>query len=801
MLPQGPRNLPNNRERQLPDSTRLVHSLQLWLRSLRFIASNPVSWLLVLCAALVVACSPQEKSAPGAIWEYADLRTLSQPDQQISSGDFIAGYARPAGSDFQLRFDLLDMSGPAENDFYVALDYRPGGSHHLPINGESDIAWDTLLFLPADGLPQAFSPASPTEISLESGVEFQLPVQEDLIPRIVRIPWQDYVLVSINQASIPHSSKGIEIQAFSTAPGVEKISDSIGPFSSNGTAPGQAALLLTFWNSFPAYSPAQALRKWDGAHTGPYGERHGLSILLDNVRRYTVPVVLLDLRAPAVLSALDHLGAVPLVRDLQTAKLLTLPDSLPGSPSFPLFPDGLPEWTPAYYPDYANLVSERFDLPPSDMLYLPRTFEDIPEGYSLYFSLPDQNSRLEPRIPLPPQTSQDPQATADGLPLTIRKNLLNNALNLDADPASYPLLVLGGDLQDSAFADPASAAATLSYIANHPWIKPLNRDDLHVLPRQTEPQYLPGITKPSDTALFAPSPMLSILPEPEINQSNPLYQAAWESALSLYAPLPPEPDNLPQLRSNYTGQPGILLSAAQWADEPYSRLDCQSDLDLDGIPECILSSEEQFAVIDQLGARLMAYFYRSDSGVHQIIAATAQLIVGLGDPSTWQLEALDGADPAGIHGAFSDTPPPWSRYLPTSMGDGITFTSPDQQIIKTYTLKEDGLVISYHSSEPAVSRIPIAIDPWRRFSPGWSEQYLYLPIEGGYQISAADDIAIKVLSDLPMQAFSFTDSLELLDSPEDPNFDYPRGHYLPFPFTVLEFNGQGDFSIRIEPVP
>jgi len=777
----------------------LDHSLQLWLRLFRFAVSNPISWLLILCAGLVAACSPQERSAPGAIWDYADLRTLSQSDQHISSGDFIAGYARSAGSDFQLRFDLLAMTEPQENDFYVALDYGPGGSHHLPINGEADIAWDTLLSLPAAGLPQAFSPTSPNELSPESGAEFQSLVEEDLIPRIIRIPWQDYVLISINQSSIPRSSKGIKIQAFSTAPGVKKISDSIGPFSSNGTPPEQAPLQLTFWNAFPAYSPAQALRKWDGAHTGPYGERHGLSILLDNVRRYAVPVVLLDLRTPAVLSALDHMGAVPLVKNLQTAKLLTLPDSLPGSPSFPLFPDGLPEWTPAYYPDYAKLVSERFDLPLSDILYLPRTFEDSPEGYSLYFSPPEQIPPYARGIPLPPQTPQDPQATADGLPLTIRNQLLNNALTRDANPASYPLLVLGGDLQTSAFADPASAAATLSYIANHPWIKPLNRDDLHVLPRKTEPQFLPGITNRSDTALFSPSPILSILPEPDINQSNPLYLAAWDSALSLYAPLPPEPTNLPQLRSGYSGQPGILLAAAHWADEPHSRQDCQSDLDLDGIPECILSSEDQFAVIDQLGARLIAYFYQSDSGVHQLIAPTAQLIVGLGDPSTWQLDALDGADPAGMHGAFADTPPPWSRYLPTSNGDGITFTSPDQRIMKTYTLNVDGLAIAYQSSESAVSRIPIAIDPWLRFSPGWSDQHRYQPIEGGYRFAAANNGAIEVLSNLPLRVFSFTDSLSVLDSPEDPNFDYPRGHYLPFPFTVIEFDGQGDFWFDIKP--
>jgi hypothetical protein len=99
-------------------------------------------------------------------------------------------------------------------------------------------------------------------------------------------------------------------------------------------------LLLAFWDIFPAFSPAQSIRKWDGAHTGPYGERHGLALLLKNIKRYSTPAVLLDLRSPPALSALDHMQALSLVRELVNRKLLILPDVLPGSPSFPIFPRG-----------------------------------------------------------------------------------------------------------------------------------------------------------------------------------------------------------------------------------------------------------------------------------------------------------------------------------------------------------------------------------------------------------------------------------------------------------------------------
>jgi hypothetical protein len=799
MLPQGPKKSPNKRERLMLIWFKLVHSLHLWLRPLRPPSTSFISISLILCACLVAGCSPQEKSKPGDPWDYADLRLLSPSDLDASPGDFIAGYSRSAGSDFQLRFDLLEITENPANDFYIALDYQPGGSYQLPILGSTDIAWDTLLFLPTSGIPQAFSPAAFGEFPEFFGDAAQPAGHESPIPRIIRIPWQDYILVSINQSFIPSEPKGIKIQAFSTAPVSDRIRDSIGPFSSESIPPEQAPLLLTFWNSFPAYSPAQALRKWDGAHTGPFGERHGLAILLNNIHKYSIPVVLLDLRSPAVLSALDHLDALPQIKELETEQLLTLPDSLPGSPSFPLFPDGLPGWTPAYYPEYTNQISNRFGLAPSKILYLPRTIESTPQDYSLYFAPADQNSSLEPQIPLPPQIPEESQAAPDGLPLIIRKQLLTNALQRTEGPGTFPLLVLGGDLQESAFADPASSAATLSYIANHPWIKPLDKHDLLTLPRQTKPQYLPGRSAVSKTEQFSPSVILSNLPDPATTRFNQIHQEAWNSAISLYSPLPPEPESLAGLRSNYTGQPGILLAAAQWSDEPHARMDCQSDLDLDGTPECILSTDTQYAVIDQLGARLIAYFYRTDSGIHQIIAPTSQLIVGLGDPSTWQLDAQDGADPAGIHGAFADSPPPWSLYIPSSNGDGITFTSPDQAIIKTYAFKEGGLLVTYHSADPASGGIPVAIDPWRRFSPNWSDFFQYQPVENGYQIAGADDLAIDFISSLPLTAYSFTDSQAFLDSPEDPNFDYPQGHYLPFPFTILEYQGQGDFWFHIKP--
>jgi hypothetical protein len=753
---------------------------------------------------LIVSCAPQEEVNPGSSWDYADLRFLSSHKDLLSAGDFIAGYARDAGSDLQLRFDLLEVELDQDSDFYVALDTAPGGLNQLPIKATTEIEWDTLLVLPASGNPRAYK-SSNFDVN-NSDLEFtdQYQIRNDLIPRLVKIAWQDYILISINRASLPLTTKGFNIQAFSTEPGSIVVKDSIGPFSSESLPPKQAPILLTFWNSFPAYTPAQTLRRWDGAHTGPFGERHGLSILLKNVQQTGVPVALLDLRNQFSLSALDYLGALPLIKELVSKKLLILPEPLPGSPSYPVFPEGLPDWAPDKYLQDLRDTSHQFDLPASAIFYAPNQVESITGDYWLIFGSGDdlyQSTHQGKFLPIPPQTSDELQATPDGLPVAIRKQLIDNALQVNLGRGYYPLMILGGSLPSTSFADPASAAATLSYIANHPWIKPLNEHDLQTLPSRYSPQLLPGVTTAVPQEGYLPANALTNLPNPRENDRNPLFQSAWDSALSLYAPLPPEPEILPDLRSNYAGQPGITLAAAKWADSPQPRSDCLTDPDYDGVPECILASNRQFAVIDIEGARLVAYYVLSKSGIHQIIAPTSQFIVGLGDPSSWLLNAGEGADSAGIHGAFVDSPPPWMQYELSTNGEGISFTTVEQGITKIFSLSDSELNVKYLSPQPITVQIPIAIDPWGRFSPGWSDAYHCQSIQYGYSCRIEDVFEVEIVTDSSISAKLFTDSQEKLAIPEDPNFNYPAGHYLPFPIALLEIESQGEFTVQFRTSP
>jgi hypothetical protein len=750
---------------------------------------------------VLFGCAPQDEILPGDKWDYADLRTISDYGDVDPQLDFIAGYTRVAGRDLQIRLDFIDLQITANYDIYLALDTKPGGTSALPIDGVAEIEWDTLLILPASGIPKALFPGSQPPRLDESVTVSGFVTREDLIPRIIRIPWQDYILTSLNLSSFPESRFSFKLQAFSTEEGSSIIKDSIGPFRSDALPPARAPLVLAFWNTFPAYTPAQSLRRWDGAHTGPYGERHGLYILLNNVRKTNVPVILLDLRQPTSLSALDYMGALPLIQELEKRDLLVLPDLLPGSPTYPYFPIGLPDYATSRYLEDITSVSKKFGLKSSDILYAPNLFNKSAENYRLVFTpLDDTNIDHYSEsgfLPVPHEKNTQVSATIDGLAVPIRKLLLRNAMDLNDGLVDFPLLILGGSLLESVFGDPQSAAASLSYISNHPWIHPLDKDELRSLPSRTAPQILPGTTSPSQIELFSPSVVLENLPDPVKYPNNPLYKSAWDSVFSLYAPLPPEPETLALLRSNYTGQSGITLEAASWADDPRPRQDCSTDLDNDGTNECILASDRIFAVFDLEGARLLAYYLFTGNEIHQIVGPTTQFIVGLADPSVWRIDAGEGADTAGIHGAFVDQPAPWNLFDVTLAENFIEFTSPDNLVMKRFSLLPTGMRVEYHNPNSLNLQIPIAIDPWTRRSPGWFKLHSEHTISNGYLIRFDDQTEVEIITDAPMTVHNFQDSQAKLAFPEDPNYDYPQGHYVPYPMTILDINSADGFILEI----
>ncbi|MDP2735844.1 MAG: hypothetical protein Q8P12_06580, partial [bacterium] len=112
-------------------------------------------------------------------------------------------------------------------------------------------------------------------------------------------------------------------------PGAQTAADVLGPVPSDAREIRKAELLLVYWNTFSAHTPAEALRSWDGAHGGPAGERFGLRYLLEAVQEFLFPITLLDLNSPTKLAGLEFLGHLSSIQSLQAQGLLSLPQSLP----------------------------------------------------------------------------------------------------------------------------------------------------------------------------------------------------------------------------------------------------------------------------------------------------------------------------------------------------------------------------------------------------------------------------------------------------------------------------------------
>ncbi len=55
-----------------------------------------------------------------------------------------------------------------------------------------------------------------------------------------------------------------------------------------------------------------------------------------------------------------------------------------------------------------------------------------------------------------------------------------------------------------------------------------------------------------------------------------------------------------------------------------------------------------------------------------------------------------------------------------------------------------------------------------------------------------------VRSDADLTAWSFESSRLFLGFPEDPDQQFPPGHYLPFPLALVTLRGEGSFSTWIE---
>jgi hypothetical protein len=697
--------------------------------------SRPYLFLLISILFLlpVVSCAPVS-SQQG--WTVADLRMLDPVDNTESpSTDILAVYTRTVGFDLEIRVDLLDL--PLDPDYHlqILLDTIPGGN-----------PWDMVIDIPAGSHPT------------------MTPADTNTIPRVIRDPWLDTVIVRINRRAVPRS---FSFRVTSYNSGEPYPTDETIPTWSDALPPAQrAALALVFWDVFPAATPAQALRLLDGAHTGPRGERHGLKHILDCAGKFGIPVALLDLKTPASLAALNYLGILPQIQNLVSRNLLILPDVAYADPANVSL-------------GYSRRVAAGFGLPASQFAYSP---SDIQVDYLAQFFPLDNTTQLARSgrtrlIPLP--ATEETQATQDGLLLEVRRALVNALFSGD----STRLVVLGGDLPHSTWGNEDMAGPTFAWLAAHPWIQPLTAEDLITFPEISTSVLASGSTS------VTPSHLVGLTNAP----GNSLTASAWQTYFMFTSPTSDE--KLKALRVNYIGQVGELLAAARWAEHPSIYSGCDQDLNGDDQSECVISNLQFFAILNPAGARLTNLFYLNGKVPHQLVGPSSQFTIGLSDSSEWHPELGQAADPSVIPGAFSDNSLSWTDYAPGVTPGSIEFTSQDATRIKTYTLLDNGIEITYRTSSPVSTLIPLALDPQAFYS--GPTVYTGSLASTTWTWGQTNGIQVEVAADSPFSVRSFTDSLPYLSQPEDPDRAYPAGHYLPFPLSVVDIMGNGSFSVQI----
>lgn len=773
--------------------------------------------ILILCLCIFLSgCLPRPSHLLPVTrqdgWSHADLRWIDSADAPTPSFDLLAAYLHLDSFDLHIRLDVLDLPEIPDHDLYLLIDSQPGGGGELPVEAQSHLEWDLLLQIPANGQLQAVLADGEKPLSIHrSGIG----------ARVMRDPRLDTITISLQHSAL----SGLEtrfpqlqqlgVEVLLAPAGSDLPVDQIGPIQLNAPPPAPGETILLFWNAFSAYTPLQAGRRWDGAHTGPFGGRHGLLHLLQAARASETPLFLLDLLTPKSLAALESVAGLELIRQIQASGLLGLAIPLPGfaAGSDASQVDNLPPgWVIERSLAEFRATSAAFGLADTGLLFAPggkATLANLlranPSGW--VFIPGDQAQGEETLAPTWPEnlagwkSLQLPgfpgyeqaiqQAAEDGPTLPVRRALIAAALaNAGQEPGSGFLVVLGGNLPSSAWGSPAAARASLSYLQNHPWVQILGPAEL-----AARVPYLgvDGFTRGRTTMEAGPDWLEALRQAPE----NGPAVGAWLAYQASFAPVFPLAANLPDLRSVYTRTTPAWLAASAWAEEAYQQAGCTHDFDGDGEMECILASEQVFAIFKLAhGGGLAWLFVRDASGeVHQVIAPSSQWISGTSPAETWSLAAGLWADPTTLPGAFFS--PGEAREAIAELAPGqLRLSLPGSPEVKSFRVAKDGLEARLEG-QVAPPTLAVQLDPWLRLQPGGSAGYQSSQKAFKWQL-ATGKVSLVVRSNLALSVQDWNLKMDRLLGPEDPNQDAPAGFGLPFSITLLEPTSNEPWEVRIQ---
>lgn len=625
-------------------------------------------------------------------WSYSNLRAMDPVDANSAYGDIIAAYNRIEADYIQIRLDFLDVGTEALVDIRLAIDYKPGGSEQIPdiitpITG--GFKWDLMV-----NIPELKSPS----IGYKNEHIFITPEI-----KVHRDTFMDAILIAIPMKLVEYSNNYTFLGIANVVEGGHVKTDSIGPVHSSSPPPKAITILFAFWDVFNSATPADALRSWDGAHTGPDSSRHGLRHLLNAAEANNTKLVLCIENKANFYTALEYLNISNYVEFLEGSRNIIIINN-------------------------QSLCDN---------------------GYTHYTYITDPNT-----------------ATNEGL----SKNAISLLLSPTYQKSGDDFTIIGGPLQNSSWGSPDAIGPTLEYIASHPWIQLVDFHD-RLTQLQNDRIYH------RDYQFFAS--YNSII-------SNRLRALAWDTHSMLSQLLGTVPDGI---RETYISQLGHILAAADWLNSPHEITDCTSDIDWDGEAECVLASENIFTTYELYGGYLAFAFVVNCDKPHQIIGPSCQLSVDSKHPELKYGGTPLFIDSHQILGALGDPPSHMSMYSYEITNDEIILASSDMAIRKYFRLTETSLTLEIKSLDGnATLQIPFILDPWTRHQPDWPSYYAVEWIDNQWHLSIANEFTIQIHSSEPLSMSSFLAPIEDMDFPEDPNYDYTPGYFLPFPMTLAEMS-------------
>ncbi len=748
---------------------------------------------------LATACGVQAPVEPPAETRLLTLDPLDSISPQLELIGLSTSY-NAIGQRFSVEFFDLDFEHSPEVTFELDLWPDPGLQPGEP--GD----WDIHLEC-APGRILEFTSHLPESEAIE-------------IPVIAWDEAHDFLQVTIAHLHQLHSAPFL-IRVKVREPGTQTVADVLGPVPSDARENRTAELLLVFWNSFSANTPAEALRSWDGAHSGPAGERFGLSHLLEAVQEFSLPITLLDLNSPTSLAGLEFLGHLSSVHSLQEQGLLSLPQSLPE-----YFSPGIQtRMLTEQIISARHEVSRAYGLLPSQWISLQdpylsvETLTSLPHtGLSGLLSgitpltNPASSSRVYEAagltiLPRPRTDTAQSAGHAGGLSLDWRQALLQIAL--DNKPGTF--IILGGSFGDTFWGDPNVVHDTFAWLNAHPWIRVLSLEKLSRSAAPSQPFdpaqdkethaaatydeqpsiYEPGQDPISDMALDLQARTLAS--RVCIGEEMPGWDDFWAKCDS---ELEARRD---RLRAFAAPTVSMLVFASEWAQSSacsgreLTTLSTLMDTDGDGEQEAVLRSDRILAIIDPQGGRLVGLFgCKQGFPPTTIVSPRASSAIGLSDPSQWSFqhgEIGEWAEPF-LNGGFVFPRDAGMTFDLEQTQEGVQVTHPDGDYQIHYTLHHDKLRVTLNGYTRGSRSIelPFSLAPERLLQPGFMLDYQLDRGPDGFRLGLNSRLQLDVLvSASAWQVDSFLDSPAPTMKAEDPNLEAPPGHYLPFPFTLLTF--------------